>query len=56
MKPAVVARTARYSGRKRPAWRISHTGGGQTASPFNTRRIFFVVGRVVVTLCTLIND
>jgi hypothetical protein len=50
MNPVVVARTARYSGRKRPAWRISHTGGGHTASPFNTRNSFFVMVGPVTAL------
>jgi hypothetical protein len=35
-KSPACARSSRYSGRYRPAWRINHTGGGHTASPFNT--------------------
>jgi hypothetical protein len=33
MKSPTLDRTSRYSGRYRPAWRISQIGGGQTGSP-----------------------
>jgi len=36
-KSRACTRNARYSGRKRPAWRISHQGGGSSRSPFRTR-------------------
>jgi hypothetical protein len=38
MKSPAVARTVRYSGRYRPAWRINQMGGGHTASPPIARR------------------
>jgi hypothetical protein len=38
MKSPAMARVARYSGKYRPAWRINHTGGGQTGSPAKTRK------------------
>jgi hypothetical protein len=37
------ARVAWYSGRYRPAWRMSQIGGGQTGSPANARSRGFAV-------------
>ena len=37
MKSPASARSARYSGKYRPAWRISQIGGGHTFSPESTR-------------------
>src|SRR5689334_22267626 len=38
MKVGSVARTARYSGRYRPAWRMNQTGGRSALWPSRTER------------------
>ena len=38
LNPESRLRTARYSGRMRPAWRITQTGGRSVISPFKARR------------------
>jgi len=40
-KLGVRSRSARYSGRYRPAWRMSQTGGGVSRVPASTRSSFF---------------
>src|SRR5690242_10969793 len=50
MKLPAFARTARYSAKYRPAWRISQIGGGQTDSPVNTRRNGFAALSIPIAL------
>ena len=40
MKSGDFARSARYSGRYRPAWRMNQTGGRSNRSPARARRNF----------------
>ncbi len=48
MKSRASARIARYSGRYRPACRISQTGGGQTASPANAAKSRLPMPRPII--------
>ena len=43
MKSGVVARTSRYSGKCRPAWRMNQMGSGRTASPASVFKIGLVI-------------